>query len=191
MLLPRKQIFVSLAVLLARFRRQISRVHNRLKVDYTTEANYGGRLFSSTKKRSGESEHGSSKAPRTSSSTGPAPSRTKGTESSSSEQMAQEAAKCNGMFHMVKYPWPRLVNLWSDAPDTIVNQTRSPYIFKACQESGQQVFLKVWGEDDSRINKSDIKLEYTQHKLAQDRGVPVAPIVTDQLLQPKVGNIQF
>lgn len=63
MLLPRKQIFVCLAVLLARFRRQISRVHNRLKVDYTTEANYGGRLFSSTKKRSGESEHGSSKVP--------------------------------------------------------------------------------------------------------------------------------
>ena len=36
-----------------------------------------------------------------------------------------------------------------------------------------------------------MELEYEYHMLAQERGVPVAPIVTDRLLRPTVRCVQF
>eukprot|EP00978_Attheya_sp_CCMP212_P002193 scaffold4475_cov42-Attheya_sp.AAC.5 len=105
--------------------------------------------------------------------------------------MAQEAGQCTDLFIHLNYPWLRHFRAFGGT-ESIEYQRTSPYIFKGLhKESGKTVLLKVWREGDEQADLQDIELEYKYHKLAQEHGVPVAPLVTGELLRSKVQGAQF
>lgn len=105
------------------------------------------------------------------------------------ENLAASAATCKGLFRDIKLPWPRTIT-FGEKDVEVFYQGESPYYFLGtCSKSGKICFLKIWQEEDECFHDAIDEFQFL--KQAQDCGVKVAPLITNELVNVTVDSIKF
>ncbi|CAJ1948691.1 unnamed protein product [Cylindrotheca closterium] len=105
------------------------------------------------------------------------------------EDLAAQAASCNGLFRGIEFPWLRTIVDEEDSL-TIKYQEKSPYYFHGMDVStGRKCFLKVWREDEEGF--VDARTEMRFLKQAQNHNVAVARAITDEVIPVSVNGFKF
>jgi hypothetical protein len=182
----RAQLFVILSALLHNVKRILEQNEEPMKSYHTyivsnTRQRNPNNPFASTSKR---------KSTEKSDTTTPKRPRSHGDENNQTkDNRAANAARCDGLFDDIKLPWPRPITFGEEDVE-IFYQAKSPYYFLGTSsKSGKRCFLKIWQEEDEGFY--DVIDEFKFLKQAQDCGVKVAQLMTNELVNVTVDSIKF
>eukprot|EP00526_Cylindrotheca_closterium_P004652 CAMPEP_0113619752 /NCGR_PEP_ID=MMETSP0017_2-20120614/10042_1 /TAXON_ID=2856 /ORGANISM="Cylindrotheca closterium" /LENGTH=781 /DNA_ID=CAMNT_0000529357 /DNA_START=125 /DNA_END=2470 /DNA_ORIENTATION=+ /assembly_acc=CAM_ASM_000147 len=186
----RTQLFVALSVLLHNIKttlanhEQATNNHNLSCTVKRSQRTQNDNAFTSSKRTSAKrksTEKESSSAQKNQKTSG-------GEVNKNKEDLASEAARCNGLFYDINLPWLRPVFIGEDFNPEY--QESSPYYFHGMHAStGKKCFLKIWREDEEGFH--DARNEIRFLKQAQNHDVAVAKTTTEDLVPVSVHGIKF
>lgn len=105
------------------------------------------------------------------------------------ENLALQAARCDGLFERIDFPWPLPLLIGEDV--TPEYQEISPYYFVGhYRNTGEKCFLKIWREDEEGYGE-DARKEFRLLQRAHNHGVRVAKPITDDVVSTSVTGIKF
>mmetsp|Transcript_6499 Transcript_6499/g.15364 ORF Transcript_6499/g.15364 Transcript_6499/m.15364 type:complete len:773 (-) Transcript_6499:933-3251(-) len=183
----RLELYVALSVLLHNIKKILATKENEealekykasYRVNVTKQKKYGNPFASSKRKSTEKSGTLAQKNQKTSG----------GEVNKNKEDLASEAARCDGLFYGIDLPWPRPVFIGEDFNPEY--QESSPYYFHGMHAStGKKCFLKIWREDEEGFH--DARNEIRFLKQAQNHDVAVAKTTTEDLVPVSVHGIKF
>ena len=184
----RAKMFVALSVLLHNIKaillenkeamKQYENWCQNMSQDQTKYPNPFTSRSKNNKRTAQKSDASTSKKPRSSNTD----------EMKAKEDLAAQAARCDGLFYDIGLLWARPVSMGDDV--TVEYQGSSPYYFLGmCASNGRKCFLKIWREDEEGFH--DVRTETRFLKQAQNHNVAVAKMITDEAVSVSVNGIMF